>query len=132
MVVSYRLQRGDLAFPGLACEHLVSRLHVEHAPVLRRDEVDLLAIELAHMHAPPLVEQLEIHGVLEQAPSIRDPIAGHPGPEAGVDDILLRVRLEERLAVQIVTRGTIEQEGLLERVHVRGDGLVRGLRPRRS
>ena len=68
VVVSYRLQRGDLAFPGLACEHLVSHLHVEHAPVLRRDEVNLLAIELAHMHAPPFVEQLEIHGVLEQAP----------------------------------------------------------------
>ena len=44
VVVSYRLQRGDLAFPGLACEHLVSRLHVEHAPVLRRDEVDLLSL----------------------------------------------------------------------------------------
>ena len=60
--------------PGLACEHLVSRLHVEHAPVLRRDEVDFLAIELAHMHAPPFVEQLEIHGVLEQAASIDVPL----------------------------------------------------------
>ena len=105
VVVSYRLQRGDLSLPGLACEHLVSRLRIEHTPVLRRGEVDFFAIELAHMHAPPFVEQLEIHGVLEQAASIRDPIAGHPGPEAGVDDILLRVRLEERLAVQIVSRG---------------------------
>lgn len=57
------------------------------------------------MHAPPFVEELEIHGVLEQAADIRDPIAGHPGPEAGVDDILLRVRLEKRLVVQVVTRG---------------------------
>ena len=42
VAVSYRLQKGDLALPGLACEHLVSRLHVEHAPVLRRDEADLI------------------------------------------------------------------------------------------
>ena len=42
VVVSYRLQRGDLAFPVSLCEHLVSHLHVEHAPVLRRDEVNLL------------------------------------------------------------------------------------------
>lgn len=83
VVVSYRLQRSNLALPGLACEYLVSRLHVKHAPVLRRDEVDFLAVELAHMHAPPFVEQLEIHGVLEQVASIRDPIAGHPGSEAG-------------------------------------------------
>ena len=73
-VVSCLLQRGNLSLPGLACEHLVSRLHVEHAPVLRRDEVDFLAIELAHMHAPPFVEQLEIRGVLEQAASIDVPL----------------------------------------------------------
>ena len=55
-------------------QYLVSRLHVERAPVLRRDEVDFLAIELAHMHAPPFVGQLEIHGVLEQAASIDVPL----------------------------------------------------------
>ena len=47
VVVSCRLQRGDLSLPGLACEHLVSRLHVE---------------------------QLEIRGVLEQAASIDVPL----------------------------------------------------------
>lgn len=37
VVVSYRLQRGNLSLPGLACEHLVGRLHVERAPILRRN-----------------------------------------------------------------------------------------------
>lgn len=42
VVVSYRLQKGGLSPPGLACEHLVSRPHVEHAPVPRRNKVDLI------------------------------------------------------------------------------------------
>ena len=37
------------------------------------------------MYAPPFVEQLEIHGILEQVSSIRDPVAGHPGPEASAE-----------------------------------------------
>ena len=36
-IVSYRLQRGNLSLPSLACEHLVGRLHVERAPILRRN-----------------------------------------------------------------------------------------------